>query len=59
MITFSNKDITKAFKEMNQRIDDLWCFVKECCAKIPINIGNGVGIYKNFKNNKINFITYT
>jgi len=55
MITFSNKDIIKAFKEMNQRIDDLWCFIKECCAKIPVNIGNGVGLFKRLYKDKWEF----
>lgn len=55
MTTFSNKSITKAFKEMNQRIDDLWCFIKECCAKIPVNIGNGVGLFKRLYKDKWEF----
>jgi len=55
MANYSNKDILKAFKEINRRIDDLWCYIKECCAKVPRNIGNGEGIYKMFYNDKWQF----
>lgn len=46
MQNFSNKSIIIAFREVNNKIDELWCFVKECCSKIPINIGTGVGLFK-------------
>lgn len=46
MQNFSNKSIIIAFREVNNKIDELWLFIKECCSKIPINIGNGVGLFK-------------
>ena len=55
MSNYSNKDIVVAFRGINNRIDELWCFVKECCQKVPINIGTGVGLYKRLYNKKWEF----
>lgn len=55
MSEFSNRDILIAFRKMNTEIDEIWCFIKKCCSKVPYNIGDGVGLYKNLYNNKWNF----
>ena len=52
---FGSEDIIKLFKKLEKRIDKLECFIKECCSKIPINIGNGVGIYKRLFDHKWEF----
>lgn len=52
MADFSNRDIVIAFRGINNKINEIWCFIRECCAKIPINIGNGTGLYKDLVNSK-------
>ena len=52
---FGANDIILLFKKVNKRIDDLYCFAKKCCEKIPINIGNGIGLYKKLEDNKWQF----
>jgi hypothetical protein len=45
---FDAKEILKLFSKVEKRIDDLECFIEKCCAKIPINIGNGIGLFKKY-----------
>ena len=52
---YSVDDILKIFNKLNKRIEELYCFVKECCAKVPVNVGIGIGIYKKFNQNKWEF----
>jgi hypothetical protein len=52
---YSVDDILKIFNKLNKKIEDLQCFVKECCAKIPVNVGTGIGIFKKFNQNKWEF----
>lgn len=48
-------DILKIFGKIEHKIEDLTCFVKDCCAKVPINIGSGFGLYKKFTQGKWQF----
>lgn len=43
---FDSGDIIIKFKEVEADIANLWCFVEKCCKKIPVNIGNGIGLFK-------------
>lgn len=52
---YYTSDILELFNRIETRIDKLFCFVKDCCAKIPFNVGTGIGIYKTFKNGKWEF----
>lgn len=52
---YSVDDILKIFNKLNKRIDELQCFVKECCAKIPVNVGTGFGLFKKLNQNKWEF----
>ena len=52
---YSVDDILKIFNKLNKRIEELYCFVKECCSKVPVNVGIGIGIYKKFNQNKWEF----
>lgn len=55
MPLFDSGDILKLFDKVNQRIDDLECFIIKCCEKIPINVGTGFGLFKQLKRNKWEF----
>ena len=48
-------DILRIFAKLEKKIEDLSCFVKECCTKIPVNIGTGIGLFKKFNQNKWEF----
>ena len=50
-------DIIKIFKELEADINKLWCFAEKCCAKIPVNIGSGVGLFKKLYRDKWEFKT--
>lgn len=52
---YSGQDIIKLFSKLENKIEKLSCFIKECCSKIPINIGSGFGLYRNLSNNKWQF----
>lgn len=52
---YSADDILKLFNKLNKKIEELTCFVKECCAKIPVNVGTGIGLFKKFNQNKWEF----
>ena len=36
---FDSEELVKLFHKIHQRLDWLTCAIKECCSKIPINIG--------------------
>ena len=52
---FDSEELVKLFHKIHQRLDWLTCAIKECCSKIPINIGDGIGLFKRFANNKWEF----
>ncbi len=52
---FNAEELAKLFHKIHTKLDWLTCFVKECCAKIPVNIGSGVGLFKRFYNGKWEF----
>lgn len=52
---YSVDDILKIFAKLDKKIEDIKCFVKECCAKIPVNIGTGIGLFKKLNQNKWEF----
>lgn len=52
---FDSEELVKLFHKIHQRLDWLTCAIKECCSKIPINIGDGVGLFKRLANNKWEF----
>ena len=52
---FDAGEVIKMFKELEAKINKLWCFVESCCAKIPINIGGGVGLFKRLYRDKWEF----
>jgi hypothetical protein len=52
---YDASDLIKLFTKLEGKFEDLKCFVKECCAKIPVNIGTGIGIFKRFNANKWEF----
>jgi hypothetical protein len=52
---FDSSDIIRLFKETDKRIDKLECFFETCCAKVPINVGSGEGLYKRLHKNKWEF----
>lgn len=52
---FDASDIIKLFKNLETKLDKLECFVKECCKKIPVNIGAGIGLFKKLNQNKWEF----
>ena len=52
---YSIDDILRIFSKLEKKIEDLACFVKECCAKIPVNVGTGIGLFKKFNQNKWEF----
>jgi len=52
---FDSEELVKLFHKIHQRLDWLTCAIKECCSKIPINIGSGVGLFKRFYNGKWEF----
>jgi hypothetical protein len=52
---FDSGDIIKIFKELEADIRKLWCFAEKCCAKIPINIGTGFGLYKRLNRDNWEF----
>jgi len=49
-IKFDAEDVLKLFSKMEKRINDLECFIQKCCDKIPINVGNGAGLFKKYFN---------
>lgn len=55
MNKFGAEEIIKLFKEYDKQLNELWCFVEKCCSKIPINIGNGVGLFKRLYRDKWEF----
>jgi len=52
---FDSEELVKLFHKIHQRLDWLTCAIKECCSKIPINIGDGIGLFKRLANNKWEF----
>lgn len=52
---FDSEELAKLFHKIHQKLDWLTCAIKECCSKIPINIGDGVGLFKRLANNKWEF----
>lgn len=52
---FDSEELAKLFHKIHQKLDWLTCAIKECCSKIPINIGDGIGLFKRFANNKWEF----
>ena len=52
---FDSEELVKLFHKIHQKLDWLTCAIKECCSKIPINIGDGIGLFKRFANNKWEF----
>lgn len=52
---FNAEELAKLFHKIHQRLDWLTCAIKECCSKIPINIGDGIGLFKRLANNKWEF----
>ena len=52
---YDASDLIKLFTKLEGKFEDLKCFVKDCCAKIPVNIGTGIGIFKRFNANKWEF----
>jgi len=45
---FNSSDILKLVSKIEKRIDKLECWIEDCCAKIPVNIGNGIGLFKKY-----------
>lgn len=41
--------------KLSKIVDQTKCFVEDCCRKIPINIGNGIGLYRRLHNDKWEF----
>lgn len=54
---FSSDEILKLFKKYDKEINKLYCALEECCEKHPINIGSGLGLYKDFYKNHWRFKT--
>lgn len=52
---FNSGDILKLVSKIEKRIDKLECWIQDCCAKIPINIGNGIGLFKKYYKGKWQF----
>lgn len=52
---FSAKDVIKMFEKLERRIEKIECFIVDCCKKIPVNIGSGIGLYKRLINGKWEF----
>lgn len=52
---FDANDIMKLFKELDRKIDKLWCQVEQLFERSPINIGSGSGLYKRLFKNKWEF----
>lgn len=52
---FDSEELVKLFHKIHQRLDWLTCAIKECCSKISINIGDGIGLFKRLANNKWEF----
>jgi len=52
---FSAKDVIKMFEKLERRIEKIECFIVECCKKIPVNIGDGIGLYKRLISGKWEF----
>jgi len=52
---FSSDEILKLFKKYDKEINKLYCALEECCEKHPINIGSGLGLYKDFYKNHWRF----
>ena len=55
--TYSGSDVLALFSKLEKRLESLTCFVRDCCAKVPINIGRGLGLYRRFSGNKWQFKT--
>lgn len=52
---FSANDVIKMFEKLERRIEKIECFIVDCCKKIPVNIGSGVGLYKRLISGKWEF----
>lgn len=55
--TYSGSDVLALFSKLEKKIESLTCFVRECCAKVPINIGRGLGLYRRLSSGKWQFKT--
>ena len=49
---FNSNDILKLVSKIEKRIDKLECWIEDCCAKIPTNIGTGIGLFKKYYKGK-------
>ena len=49
------EDIQLLFKELKVEIKKLKCFIEDCCAKIPINVGSGATLFKRLYRNNWEF----
>lgn len=52
---FDSTDVINLINDLKLDIKELWCYVKELAARIPVNIGNGIGIFKQLYRNKWEF----
>lgn len=52
---FNSNDILKLVSKIEKRIDKLECWIEDCCAKIPTNIGTGIGLFKKYYKGKWQF----
>lgn len=48
-------DILRKFNKLEESVEDITCFIKDCCSKIPINVGEGFGIFKRLHKGKWEF----
>lgn len=55
--TYSGSDVLTLFSKLEKKIESLTCFVRECCSKIPVNIGRGLGLYRRLSSGKWQFKT--
>jgi len=55
--TYSGSDVLALFSKLEKRLESLTCFVRDCCAKVPINIGRGLGLYRRLSSGKWQFKT--
>lgn len=52
---FDSTDVINLINDLKLDIKELWCYVKELAARTPVNIGNGIGIFKQLYRNKYEF----
>ena len=55
--TYSGSDVLALFSKLEKRLESLTCFVRDCCAKVPINIGRGLGLYRRLSSGEWQFKT--